>query len=262
MFVWDKSIQKIDVAAGQVVQLFRSMRDVQMVLPGLPVQLASAYLCQYKTSSGIATLAVFHMQKSQHLAFYSSQPGVVDESKSEDVFASGLNFVESMGFLLSDMDLHLLSEQDRFMLWESLPVTQGAEPQTTAPAVAPEPQALPANVVQAPRPVATPAVPQVAVEPDGASGSPDRPDQISGQREIAPSPAVTRQQQTIPAEQTATRDESSEVDESVNDLLAAVEALRAKRPGLQARRKSLKPAEMQKRRIGLRQNVGRLLVSL
>ena len=56
MFQWDKSLKSLDVPAEQLLQLFRSMRDVQLALPGNPAQEASAYLCQYQAGANVGTL--------------------------------------------------------------------------------------------------------------------------------------------------------------------------------------------------------------
>ncbi len=50
--------------------------------------------------------------------------------------------------------------------------------------------------------------------------------------------------------------------ENVDDLLAAVEAMRAKRPGLRARKLPPSAEEMDRRRQQLCETVGRILVSL
>ena len=40
MFQWDKSINAINIPASKIVHLFRSMREVQLALPGFPAQQA------------------------------------------------------------------------------------------------------------------------------------------------------------------------------------------------------------------------------
>jgi len=256
MFVWDKSIQKIETDVTNVVQLFRSMRDVQMALPGLPVQESSAYLCQYRAGSEFVTLAAFHMQKSQQLAFYASKPGRVAEDKADEMFDSGLAFVESMGFLLCDMDLALLDDQDRKMLWESLPLSQGVDG-GQQPEPSPQQPAPVKQVVESIKPAATAPPPS----PPSVKPAPSQP--LPAAAPVVPAPPVV--EEITPLEQPISLDEvesGPEIDDSVDDLLAAVEALRAKRPGMQTRRRNLKPAEIQKRRIELRQNLGRILASL
>jgi len=243
MFQWDKSIKSMDVPVGEVVHLYRSMRDVQLALPGLPAQEATAYLCQHKTSQGVGTIAAFHLHKSNQLAFYVDSPIAVAAGKADAVLDQTLMFVESMGFLMTDLDIHLLSESDKEMLWSSLPLNNGlqeAEKSTPPKAqpVSPQPKAAAVAPVQ----VSAPTVPK-SVSPDEKTV-----------------PAVTaaeqKKQEDLPAE--------TEVNgqTNVDDLLAAVEELRTRRPGVRSRKKPPSPDEMNRRRLELRENVGRILASL
>ena len=113
MFQWDKSINAINIPASKVLHLFRSMREVQLALPGVSAQQASAFLCQYQHEEGVATVAIFHLHKSKVLSFYFSDPLIVPEQKTDSMLDQGLNFVESMGFLLTDQDIHLLDVADQ-----------------------------------------------------------------------------------------------------------------------------------------------------
>jgi len=242
MFQWDKSIQAVNVTADKVVHLFRSMREVQLALPGVPAQQASAYLCQYMDEGGVATVAVFHLHKSDLLAFYFSEPKIVPQQKTDSMLDQGLNFVESMGFLLTDQDIHLLETSDQEMLWESLPLKTGLEAAEDAipPAPAKTKPAVAAPVADAPKPT----------EPK--QSAPDKP---------AP-PQVAAAEPMPSASDAAPEELSDEAGESVDDLLAAVEAMRAKRPGLRARKVAPSAEEMNRRKDQLRQTVGRILASL
>ena len=57
-------------------------------------------------------------------------------------------------------------------------------------------------------------------------------------------------------------DPETERTENVDDLLAAVESMRAKRPGLRARKLAPSAEEIDRRRLQLRETVGRILASL
>lgn len=242
MLTWDKSTQSINLPASKVVALFRSMREVQLALPGVPAQQASAYLCQYQAEAGVATVAVFHLHKSHLLAFYFSDPQFVPEQDIDNLLDQGLNLVESMGFLMTDQDLHLLDEADQEMLWASLPLKTGlSQKETVAPAATPQKQA-------APRPV-EPAKPAPS-EKNASSANPSSNDL---EVEKAPAQSVNVTPQVAP---------EPESTENVDDLLAAVEAMRAKRPGLRARKTPPSPEEMNRRRLKLRETVGRILASL
>jgi len=243
MLTWDKSTQSINLPASKVVALFRSMREVQLALPGVPAQQASAYLCQYQAEAGVATVAVFHLHKSHLLAFYFSDPQFVPEQDIDNLLDQGLNLVESMGFLMTDQDLHLLDEADQEMLWASLPLKTGlSQKEAVAPAATPQKQV-------APRPV-EPVKPTPSPEKNASSANP-----ISNDLEVEKVPV---QSVNVPP-QVAPEPESTE---NVDDLLAAVEAMRAKRPGLRARKTPPSPEEMNRRRLKLRETVGRILASL
>ena len=249
MFQWDKSIKILDVPVGKVVHLFRSMRDVQLALPGLPAQEASAYLCQYQTAQGAGTAAVFHLHKSGQLAFYVNTPREVALDKAEAMLDQALTFVESMGFLLTDLDIHLLTDADREMLWASLPLQKGvvaaekslpSKPRPVEPA-SPQPKtaALPATPEPLPITAAIVTVSSVPVA------------------EAAPTAAASAPPPEGPSAE-ADRSESTDVDE----LLAAVEGLRTRRPGVRTRKRPPSPEELKRRRQELRENLGRVLASL
>ncbi len=248
MFHWDKSINAINIPASKVVHLFRSMRDVQLALPGVAGQLASAFLCQYQQTDGIATIAVFHLHKSRMLAFYCSDPKTVPTQKVDSMLDQGLNFVESMGFLMTDQDLHLLERSDQEMLWASLPLAAGLQDETTV-AAAPAPEKKPdvrsedkqakPGGEPAPQTQLAPAAPAVPVKPA-------RPNPVK----TAPVKIVP---EAVPAE---------DVADNVDDLLAAVEAMRNKRPGLRARKSPPSAQEIAQRQLQLCQTVGRILASL
>lgn len=141
MFQWDKSLKSLDVPAEQLTQLFRSMRDVQLALPGIPAQEASAYLCQYQGEDKVGTLVALHLHKNAELAIYVDNPREVFVDQAERALDQALMFVESIGFLMNDLDIQLLSASDRTLLWDSLPVRKGCAPVQKPSGKAPVPTA-------------------------------------------------------------------------------------------------------------------------
>lgn len=249
MFQWDKSMPCIEVDSGKVLHLFKSMREVQLALPGVSAQESSAYLCQYVHDNGVATVAAFHLHKNDILAFYHKDPMTVPVSKADGMLDEGLNFVESMGFLLTDQDIHLLEPADQQMLWESLPLKAGAMVKKQSPAS---------------------AKPEQAPVEKAASGlvkkSSGKPAEVSTKKTLkTPAETVTKVKAKAPAaapvKDTIANAPADEVPDNVDDLLAAVEAMRAKRPGLRARKATPSPEEMDRRKQQLRENIGRILAS-
>lgn len=255
MFQWDKSINAINIPASKVVHLFRSMREVQLALPGVSAQEASAFLCQHQTDEGVETAAVFHLHKSRLLAFYYSDPRVVAEQKTDSMLDQGLNFVESMGFLMTDQDIHLLKDDDQEMLWASLPLKAGLPDEVDVQPVVSSTQKLPEKPVVKVEPV---KVDPVAVEKQEAPAKKkEAPVKKAGSK------AVKVEVPAVESEKVSSK-EDPEADpvENVDDLLAAVEAMRAKRPGLRARKLPPSAEEMGRRRRQLCETVGRILASL
>jgi hypothetical protein len=164
----------------------------------------------------------------------------------------GLNFVESMGFLMTDQDICLLEDADRERLWASLPLKDGLPDEVDV-----QPVAAPTRKSKE-RPKEKPEV-RVAAS---------RVDAVAVKKKEAPakktgSKAVKREVPVVDLEKEVPK-VGPEVApaENVDDLLAAVEAMRAKRPGLRVRKLPPSAEEMACRRLQLREIVGRILASL
>ena len=51
------------------------------------------------------------------------------------MYEEGFNFAESMGFVLTETDYHLLSEEKQQAYWKALPICQPPQPPLAADAV-------------------------------------------------------------------------------------------------------------------------------
>ena len=227
MFQWDKSMKNLDVPADQLLHLFRSMRDVQLALPGNPAQEASAYLCQYQAGANVGTLVALHLHKSAQLAIYVDTPREVPAERADRSLDQAQMFLESIGFLMNDLDIQILSANDRTLLWESLPLRKGC---------------LPAGKTSVAKPM------QSSPPATAATLAVTREDPF---RMAKPAVATAAKPVEVPPQA-----------EAVDDLLAAVEALRAGRPGMRTRKKVPGPEEFRRRRQELTANIGRILASL
>jgi hypothetical protein len=161
------------------------------------------------------------------------------------VLDQALMFIESMGFLMTDLDIPLLGEADREMLWASLPLQNGAPGAgETVPATPAAGAPLPSS--ERKPAVAPPAVAAPTPPPLPKAEAP-RPAPASPPPESPPVPAHV----PPPPEPSG-----------VDDLLAAVEALRTRRPETRNRRKPPGREELQRRRRDLTASLGRILASL
>lgn len=134
MFHWRKEIVRLDIPASQVYHLERSLSAVQVALPGLPAQEATAYLCLFAAEKGLRVALVLHLHTSQCLAFYLHDRADAPQQEAARLIEEGHNFAESLGFMLSDVDYRKLGQQQRASLWGALPLKNGVESSAAASA--------------------------------------------------------------------------------------------------------------------------------
>ncbi len=125
MFEWDKDTERLSVPPERVRMLFRSLGGIQVALPGLPSQKSLAYLCAFDGVRGVQVVVVFHLLMSRRLAVYRHSQGEVSPQKLKALLAEGMLFAESLGFLLDDLEFHLLDPVAQRTRWDSLPLAHG-----------------------------------------------------------------------------------------------------------------------------------------
>ncbi|GAB4172047.1 MAG: hypothetical protein Tsb0017_20440 [Geothermobacteraceae bacterium] len=125
MFRLDEKLNRLGIAARQVVRLEQSHGDAQVSVPGFPSQMAGAYLCVFQARGGLRIAVVLHLRASNRLAFFLNENGPLDKEAANQVLGEAIRFAESLGFLLANLDIHRLDPEARRKLWESLPLATG-----------------------------------------------------------------------------------------------------------------------------------------
>ncbi|AMV71964.1 hypothetical protein JCM30471_04620 [Desulfuromonas carbonis] len=255
MFRLHKEMSRLDIPAQRVLRLERSLSDVQVAMPGLPAQEATAYLCSFSSGQGLRVAVALQLHSSSQLAFYLNDDGEVPPREGTRIYNQALGFAESMGFMLGDLDIHLKSAEERTQLWKSLPLQSGLA--APAPAVAPAPKSsVAAGAAAQAAPTTAPTTKTVVrAQVSAASGanlSPPAapaaklsgpPDRLPG-KPAPPSPPVSASNPAGP---------SCTTRESVAPLVAA---------GGKSPTRCPTPAELAVKRKELRENLGRFLASL
>ena len=262
MFRLHKEMSRLDIPAQRVLRLERSLSDVQVAIPGLPAQEATAYLCGFSSGQGLRVAVALQLHSSCRLTFYLNDEGEAPTREGTRIYNQALGFAESMGFMLGDLDIHLKSPEERIRLWKSLPLQSGlaapppvieAPPKTAPSAIPPAPAAAPAKEPP-PSPSAMNAGPSAQPSaPQGAentfppavprAGAPVRPRPVPGKsiRPSAPSSPPVAADRSVPRE------------EPVAPAVAAGGEPPLSPPA---------PAELAAKRKELRENLGRFLASL
>jgi len=192
MYQWEKQRTSLATVPGRVLRVERSIADVQVSLPGLSPEAASAYVCAYHDGTGIRVAVVLHLLQSDQLAFYMNSDGPLDSETADKVLGDGLSFAESLGFTLGDLDFCRLPKADQEELWSSLAFFKAKRPDSkiiTAP-VTPAPsetQSLPTPVAD----VAEATVRSSPLEQPESTAS-SRPTAQAKPRTTVPRPAARR----------------------------------------------------------------------
>lgn len=129
MFVEHKKLKLTNVPAARVGRLNSSGGNVQMAFPGYPPQMCSSYLVSLSSGNKILVVVAFYLSESRQSIFFVPKRGEVSVAEAEETFADGFVFAETMGFVLSETDYHLLSSEDQQKLWSGLPICQQPETQ-------------------------------------------------------------------------------------------------------------------------------------
>lgn len=135
MFVQHKQLKVLSVPASKVARVNTSVATVQLALTGFPSQGAEAYLVALSGGNKVLVLVGFYLTESKVAVFFVPQHGEAPVEEIEQIFDEGFIFAESMGFILSETDFHLLSSDDQQKLWQSLPICQSAQSAAAKPAV-------------------------------------------------------------------------------------------------------------------------------
>ncbi len=125
MFRQDPNRTRLGIPVQRVLRLEASLGDAQVSVPGYPSQMARAYLCVFQTKAGLRVTVVLHLLTSDRLVFFLNGEGPLGKDEACRVLGEGMQFAESLGFMLGNLDIHRLSPPERQKLWESLPLEKG-----------------------------------------------------------------------------------------------------------------------------------------
>lgn len=126
MFVQHKQLKSLNVPAEKVTHLHYASSSVQLAFAGYPPQQCQAYLLQISGGDKVLIVVAFYLASSGCSIFFVPKFGELPIEDSEAVYEEGFGFVESMGFVLTETDYHLLSAEKKKLYWEQLPICKTA----------------------------------------------------------------------------------------------------------------------------------------
>ncbi len=136
MFKPEPSIPFVGVTREQIVALIESINQPQISVPGKVPQAVQGYLCGVRNANG--TLSIFvalHLPKSGENVIYVHDRRQLTLEEYRDVEIEGLHFLESMGFMLDNLNFRNLAPALQDTTLKRVPLFSAPRPQAaSAPA--------------------------------------------------------------------------------------------------------------------------------
>ncbi len=138
MFVPEPRIRFIPATREQVVSVIGSLNKPHIAVPGKQAQEVQAYIVGVGSSAGTLTAFVYLYLSDTREPVVYIDPQRLRLSPADYPAAEGdaVAFVESMGFMLENLNYHALSPEQQAALLAALPCFQ-AEPQAALAAADP-----------------------------------------------------------------------------------------------------------------------------
>lgn len=122
MFVQHQNLSHLNFPVQRLEILYRSGNDVQLALPGQIPQRASAFLLKLKDAARGQIIVGLHLLQSQTNIFYLTDGVQLSIEQADLEFEAGIEFAESMGFVLFNSEIAQMSASERQSCWQALPI--------------------------------------------------------------------------------------------------------------------------------------------
>jgi hypothetical protein len=131
----EPSITWIPVTREQVVAVVESINQPQVSVPGKAPQQVSGHLCGIRNASGTFSIFVgLHLPKTGENVVYVHERRELSVEDYRDVEIEGLQFLESMGFMLDNLNFRNLAAPVQEGTLKRIPLFSPPRPRAEAPA--------------------------------------------------------------------------------------------------------------------------------
>ncbi len=138
MFKPEPSITWVPAAREQVVAVVESINQPQISIPGKSSQQVSGHLVGMRNGNGTFSIYVaLHLPKSGENVVYVHDRRQLTVEEYRDVEIEGLHFLESMGFMLDNMNFRNLAADVQVQTLGRIPLFSKPRPPGEAAAGAP-----------------------------------------------------------------------------------------------------------------------------
>ncbi len=135
MFRPEPSIHYVAAAQDQVVAIVESINQPQVQIPGKPAQTTHGHLVGVRNANNTFSIFVgLHLPKTGENVVYVHDKRQLTVEEYREVEVEGLHFLESMGFMLDNLNFRNLDAPARAELLGRIPLFAAPRPPGEAPA--------------------------------------------------------------------------------------------------------------------------------
>lgn len=132
MYSIDERLRGLPAVKDQVVQLYQSLNAPHLAIPGRKAGPAMAFVLGLRGPSGFAVFVYLYMQESGESAVYVPSNGTVPAEQFQSEESEALGFVESMGFIMDNLNFRGRPPDEQETIIRTMPVFM-REPPPPAP---------------------------------------------------------------------------------------------------------------------------------
>lgn len=110
----------------RVLLVLRSINEPEVAAAERPAEPTQAFICRFQKENGrVGLRIVLYQPRSQVRLIYLPEEPDVEEARQKEVEVDALDFVESMGFTMDNLNLAKKEEAERKKLLADLPIFEG-----------------------------------------------------------------------------------------------------------------------------------------
>ncbi len=133
MFTPEPSIAYVPATREQVVSILEAINQPQVSIPGRPSQAVQGYLCSLRNSNGsFSIVLVLHLPATGENVVYLHDQRQLSAEEFRPVQQEGLQFLESMGFILDNLNFRNLSGEQQEQVIRRIPLFSPPRPAAAA----------------------------------------------------------------------------------------------------------------------------------
>ncbi len=122
MYSIDERLRGLPAVKDQVVQLYQSLNAPHLAIPGRKAGPATAFVLGLRGPSGFAVFVYLYLQQSGESAVYVPSNGTVPAEQFQGEELEALGFVESMGFMMDNLNFRGRPPDEQDAIIRTMPV--------------------------------------------------------------------------------------------------------------------------------------------